>query len=1571
MKKAGALVLILGCILAGLSMFPVSPAKSTPEDVLAAQILADTGVQGGFIVHLSCGTGELTAALGANESYMVHGLDPDSSNIDAARTHISSKGLYGRITAEVHEDTTHLPYIDNMVTLLVSEVAVDASPAEILRVLAPNGVAYINNGGWTMTTKPRPAEMDDWTHYLHDASNNAVSNDTLVQPPARFQWIGGPRYSRHHDHMASISAYVATEDRVFYIMDEGSRECIQLPPRWSLFARDAFSGTILWKKPIDSWVTHMWPFKSGPAQLPRRLVAVDDRVYATLGLDSTRLSMLDAATGDVLWFDPNTVMTEEIIYSEGVLFTMVKDNPSVTNWNEYVPQFRATGSNKTYVANTFPWDEQNRRLRAIDAETGEMLWEVSVPIAPLTLGADPDGVYFHDGDSVVCLDRTDGSEIWASEPVVRQSAIPPKFGPTLVIYGDNIIFLGGDSARTITGLSKETGEVLWSDNHEKSGHNCPYDLLAIDGLAWAGATASSGANGIFIGWDPNSGVRTKEFLPDVVGFPSGEQPHWFHQRCYRSKGTVNYLLPSRNGIEFVDFRNETWTIHHWIRGECLYGVMPANGLIYTAATDCACYFESKTFGFTTMASAYPDPDYPQAPADVDRLVTGPAYGSALGAATGAEDWPTYRHDASRSGKSPTLVPADLLSTWETDLGPGKLSTLTVANGQIYVAKIHEHIVYALDEATGAILWSFRADGRVDSPPTIYHDRVIFGSADGYVYCLRASDGELVWQFQGAPEDLHMQYFEQIESVWPVHGSVLVANDEVYCIAGRNMFVDGGLRFLRLDPEFGTKIGEVVLDDKDPNTGENLQVHIKGLNMPVAMTDVLSYDGDYIYMHSARFDMAGKWLNIAPPAKPGGDQNGEGMHLFSPTGFLDDNYMHRSYWVWGRSWASGAGGWHKAGDVTPAGRMIVVDDNKVYAYGRQLQFYKWSSPLDHHLYSAEKYPTSETVEYVWQDDTFPIHVQAMCLADKILFAAGVPDVIDEEYTFDNPMDPNNLVVFAEQDAAFNDERGGWLRAVLTSDGSTLAEYTLESLPVWDGMVAANGKLYLALRNGKVIRFVGGNYPPVIDTGPARNIFPAAPDATLDATIIDDGFPLQDPGDPCSLPVGVTANWIKVSGPGEVVFGDANSIDTTVSFSTWGDYTLRLNATDSRASYYDDLDLAVHRPGDLDYDNDIDEFDLELFAGWWTFDLCGEMINDWCGGANQSGSGFVGNDSFGIISLNWLVGVEPAAPSNFSAKGNLSDISLNWADNTEPDMPGGGYNVYRSDTSGSGYSKINGSLVATSDYVDSTTSSFIPYYYVVTAVDMYGYESVYSVQKSASRGPQWDVKLVAGLGITVDANDLVTHLNDQGRNNDAVQDVWAKRPLYVSAGINGEPSIEFDGTGVHLDVADSDQINKTTHDAKTLLVVFRTSSDVTTRQMLWEQGGGSRGLNFYIAEGNLYINGWDGKSDPTWGPTFLNSSISGNTTYVATMIMNSAAGTFSGFINGSPIGVVNGIGDLPGHSDNCALGHREGASKFHNGGNKVKADFAGLIAEFHSFDAVLSEGDRLALEAILKDKYGIAP
>ena len=62
-------------------------------------------------------------------------------------------------------------------------------------------------------------------------------------------------------------------------------------------ARNAFSGVVLWKRDIEKWEDHLRPFRTGPTELQRRLVAVGDCVYVTLGYGAP-VTALDAATGD-------------------------------------------------------------------------------------------------------------------------------------------------------------------------------------------------------------------------------------------------------------------------------------------------------------------------------------------------------------------------------------------------------------------------------------------------------------------------------------------------------------------------------------------------------------------------------------------------------------------------------------------------------------------------------------------------------------------------------------------------------------------------------------------------------------------------------------------------------------------------------------------------------------------------------------------------------------------------------------------------------------------------------------------------------------------------------------------------------------------------------------------------------------------------------------------------------------------------------------------------------------------------------------------------------------------------
>ena len=296
---------------------------------------------------------------------MVHGLDRKKVNVEKSRKHIQSRGLYGEVSVDRLQGN-QLPYIDNLANLVVAENLDGIAMKEVLRVLAPEGTAYIKTGDtWTRTIKPRPKDIDEWTHYMHDASGNAVAHDTVVGPPRHLQWVGSPRWSRHHDRMASISALVSTGGRMFYVADEGSRISIEMPPKWTLVARDAFNGTILWKRPIKDWQNHLWPLKSGPTQLARRLVALGDRVYVTLGYHEP-LTALDAATGKTVHTFESSKSTEEIILSDGTLFLLV--NKGKYELDDYGPKLNTGDQGR--VRKEYRWNEKPRQILAADAKTG-------------------------------------------------------------------------------------------------------------------------------------------------------------------------------------------------------------------------------------------------------------------------------------------------------------------------------------------------------------------------------------------------------------------------------------------------------------------------------------------------------------------------------------------------------------------------------------------------------------------------------------------------------------------------------------------------------------------------------------------------------------------------------------------------------------------------------------------------------------------------------------------------------------------------------------------------------------------------------------------------------------------------------------------------------------------------------------------------------------------------------------------------------------------------------------------------------------------------------------------------
>ena len=113
----------LVCLFATLQVVAENP-KSLVEQ---------SGVKGGFVVHLGTKDGERTAELRLNERYQVQGLTKDSSALPAIRKAIAKSGAYGPVSADQFHGGL-LPYIDNLVNLIIADDTFGVSDEEFLRV---------------------------------------------------------------------------------------------------------------------------------------------------------------------------------------------------------------------------------------------------------------------------------------------------------------------------------------------------------------------------------------------------------------------------------------------------------------------------------------------------------------------------------------------------------------------------------------------------------------------------------------------------------------------------------------------------------------------------------------------------------------------------------------------------------------------------------------------------------------------------------------------------------------------------------------------------------------------------------------------------------------------------------------------------------------------------------------------------------------------------------------------------------------------------------------------------------------------------------------------------------------------------------------------------------------------------------------------------------------------------------------------------------------------------------------------------------------------------------------------
>jgi len=221
-----------------------------------------------------------------------------------------------------------------------------------------------------------------------------------------------------------------------------------------------------------------------------------------------------------------------------------------------------------------------------------------------------------------------------------------------------------------------------------------------------------------------------------------------------------------------------------MRPSCLVGVLIANGHAYWLPWTCDCNLQM--FGVISCGPAG-EFTFGRRAEGAERLEVSPNAGAVAPLPVAQGDWPTYRADSARSGRSAASVPERVRRVWQYTPAAAYEATSPVAAGGLVFVGGSDGIVRALDAATGKLRWRAYTGAAVRYPPTIAAGRALVASGDGWVYAFEAATGKRLWRFRAAPVERRIPVYGALQSTWPVATGVLVADGVAYLAAGMNNF----------------------------------------------------------------------------------------------------------------------------------------------------------------------------------------------------------------------------------------------------------------------------------------------------------------------------------------------------------------------------------------------------------------------------------------------------------------------------------------------------------------------------------------------------------------------------------------------------------------------------------------------------------------------------------------------------------------------------------------------------------------------------------------------------------------
>ena len=244
-------------------------------------------------------------------------------------------------------------------------------------------------------------------------------------------------------------------------------------------------------------------------------------------------------------------------------------------------------------------------------------------------------------------------------------------------------------------------------------------------------------------------------------------------------------------------------------------------------------------------------------------IGGAAARAALVQAGYPDAWPMWRYDAARTAFTPHELPRQLDLAWERSLPPPRRAwepqeddadklafdvsyQPVAAGGLLFVPCMVRDRVTAYDAATGEEQWRFTTGGPVRFAPAVVGDRATFVSDDGYLYCVDAESGQMLWRVRGGPPRRRILGNGRLIDTWPARGGPVIRDGLVYFTAGIWPSLGIFVHAVQVDT------GEVVWTHSGSGSHFAPQVHQSaGSHSGPAPQGYLAAEGDLLLAPSGR------------------------------------------------------------------------------------------------------------------------------------------------------------------------------------------------------------------------------------------------------------------------------------------------------------------------------------------------------------------------------------------------------------------------------------------------------------------------------------------------------------------------------------------------------------------------------------------------------------------------------------------------------------------------------------------------------------------------------------------------